>query len=76
MNLKERTYLWYLAVLRIYVGYYMFPKASENFSAIFPRAIGSAGRSAISPLWIFILGTRLSCNVRRAASANYLVIWS
>jgi hypothetical protein len=24
MNLKQRTYLWYLAVLRIYIGFYIF----------------------------------------------------
>lgn len=23
MNLKERTYLWYLAALRIYIGFYV-----------------------------------------------------
>ena len=47
MNLKERTYLWYIAVLRIYVGYYCSNRAFESFNAIFPKAIGSVDKSAI-----------------------------
>lgn len=37
MNLKERTYLWYLAILRIYVGYYLFFEGLGKFRRNFPR---------------------------------------
>lgn len=37
MNLKERTYLWYLAVLRIYVGYYMLLQGIRKFQRDFPK---------------------------------------
>ncbi len=37
MNLKERTYLWYLAVLRIYVGYYLFFQGIGKFQRNFPQ---------------------------------------
>jgi uncharacterized membrane protein YphA (DoxX/SURF4 family) len=31
MNLKERTYLWYIALLRIYIGYYMLQQGIGKF---------------------------------------------
>lgn len=37
MNLKERTYLWYLAALRIYVGYYLFFQGVRKFQRDFPK---------------------------------------
>ena len=37
MNLKQRTYLWYLAVLRIYVGYYLFFQGIGKFQRNFPK---------------------------------------
>ena len=37
MNLKERTYLWYIALLRIYVGYYMLQQGIRKFQRDFPR---------------------------------------
>jgi uncharacterized membrane protein YphA (DoxX/SURF4 family) len=37
MNLKERTYLWYLSVLRIYVGYYLFFQGVRKFRRDFPK---------------------------------------
>ena len=37
MNLKERTYLWYLAVLRVYVGYYMLTQGSRKLQRDFPK---------------------------------------
>jgi uncharacterized membrane protein YphA (DoxX/SURF4 family) len=37
MNLKERTYLWYLSILRIYVGYYLFFQGIGKFQRSFPR---------------------------------------
>jgi thiosulfate dehydrogenase [quinone] large subunit len=37
MNLKERTYLWYLAILRIYIGYYIFFKGIDKFHRNFPK---------------------------------------
>jgi NADH dehydrogenase len=38
MNLKERTYLWYIAVLRIYIGYYLFLQGFRKFQRDFPRS--------------------------------------
>ncbi len=37
MNLKEKTYLWYIAVLRIYVGYYMLQQGIRKFQRDFPK---------------------------------------
>jgi thiosulfate dehydrogenase [quinone] large subunit len=37
MNLKERTYLWYIAVLRIYVGYYFLQQGIRKFQRDFPQ---------------------------------------
>jgi uncharacterized membrane protein YphA (DoxX/SURF4 family) len=37
MNLKERTYLWYLSVLRIYVGYYMLTQGVRKYQRHFPK---------------------------------------
>jgi thiosulfate dehydrogenase (quinone) large subunit len=37
MNLKERTYLWYIAVLRIYVGYYLLWQGFRKFQRNFPK---------------------------------------
>ena len=37
MNLKERTYLCYLSVLRIYVGYYLFFQGVRKFQRDFPK---------------------------------------
>ena len=38
MNLKERTYLWYLAALRIYVGYYLATQGYRKFQRDFPKS--------------------------------------
>lgn len=37
MNLKERTYLWYIALLRIYVGYYMLTQGIHKFQRDFSK---------------------------------------
>ena len=37
MNLSERTYLWYLAVLRVYVGYFMLLEGIRKFQHDFPK---------------------------------------
>jgi len=37
MNFRERTYLWYLSVLRIYVGYYLFFQGIGKFQRNFPK---------------------------------------
>ena len=37
MNLRERTYMAYLSVLRIYVGFYMFSQGVRKFQRDFPR---------------------------------------
>ncbi len=38
MNLKERTYLWYIAALRIYVGYYLFTQGYRKYQRDFPKS--------------------------------------
>lgn len=37
MNLKDRTYLWYISILRIYVGYYMLWQGIRKFQRNFPK---------------------------------------
>jgi uncharacterized membrane protein YphA (DoxX/SURF4 family) len=37
MNLKERSYLCYLSVLRIYVGYYLLFQGIRKFQRDFPK---------------------------------------
>jgi uncharacterized membrane protein YphA (DoxX/SURF4 family) len=37
MNLKERTYLWYIAILRIYIGYYLLFQGIRKFQRDFPK---------------------------------------
>jgi uncharacterized membrane protein YphA (DoxX/SURF4 family) len=37
MNFKERTYLWYISVLRIYVGYYLFFQGIRKYQRNFPK---------------------------------------
>jgi thiosulfate dehydrogenase [quinone] large subunit len=37
MNLKERTYLWYIALLRIYIGYYLLFQGIRKFQRDFPH---------------------------------------
>ncbi len=37
MNFKERTYLWYLALLRIYAGYYFFQQGLRKWQRDFPH---------------------------------------
>ena len=37
MNLKERTYLWYIALLRIYVGYYMLSQGIRKYQRDFAK---------------------------------------
>ena len=38
MNFKERTYLWYIALLRVYVGYYMLIQGVRKFQRDFPKS--------------------------------------
>jgi thiosulfate dehydrogenase [quinone] large subunit len=37
MNLKERTYLWYIALIRIYIGYYFLQQGIRKFQRDFPK---------------------------------------
>ena len=37
MNLKERTYLWYIAVLRLYVGFHILQQGIRKFLRDFPK---------------------------------------
>jgi NADH dehydrogenase len=37
MNLKERTYIWYISALRIYVGYYLLWQGIRKFQRDFPK---------------------------------------
>jgi thiosulfate dehydrogenase (quinone) large subunit len=38
MNLKERTYLGYIAILRIYIGYYFFQQGIRKLQRDFPHS--------------------------------------
>jgi thiosulfate dehydrogenase [quinone] large subunit len=38
MNLKERTYLWYIAILRIYIGYYLLSQGWRKYQRNFPQS--------------------------------------
>jgi len=69
MNLKERTYLWYIALLRIYVGYYMLIQGIRKFQRDFPKgepvAMKDVPRIVIDALWglvtiVIIMGGILS----------------
>ncbi len=61
MNLRERTYLWYLAALRVYVGYYFFMQGVRKFQQDFPkgdwigRQIGEIATLEIYPWYKKIL---------------------
>jgi thiosulfate dehydrogenase [quinone] large subunit len=37
MNLKERTYLWYIVLLRLYIGYYFLQQGIRKFQRGFPH---------------------------------------
>ena len=37
MNFSERTYLWYIALLRLYVGYYLLYQGIRKYQRDFPR---------------------------------------
>jgi len=37
MNFKERTYLWYIALLRIYIGYYLLLQGIRKYQRDFPK---------------------------------------
>ena len=37
MNLKERTYLWYIALLRFYIGYYFLQQGIRKYERDFPK---------------------------------------
>ena len=64
MNLREPTYLWYLSILRIYVGYYFLWQGFRKSQRSFPRGnwidrqIGDIATLDLNPwvvLAIFIL---------------------
>ena len=38
MNFSERTYLWYIALLRIYVGYYLLYQGIRKYQRGFPHS--------------------------------------
>jgi uncharacterized membrane protein YphA (DoxX/SURF4 family) len=37
MNLKEQTYLWYIVILRIYIGYYLLHQGIVKYARGFPQ---------------------------------------
>lgn len=37
MNLQARTYLWYISLLRIYIGYYLLWQGWRKFQRDFPK---------------------------------------
>lgn len=37
MNLSERTYLWYISLLRLYIGYYLLNQGIRKYQRDFPH---------------------------------------
>src|SRR5919109_1408636 len=37
MNLKERTYLWYIVLLRVWIGYYLLQQGIRKYQRDFPH---------------------------------------
>ena len=37
MNLKERTYLWYVVLLRLWIGYYLLQQGIRKYQRDFPH---------------------------------------
>jgi uncharacterized membrane protein YphA (DoxX/SURF4 family) len=37
MNLKERTYLWYIVLLRLWIGYYLLQQGIRKYQRDFPH---------------------------------------
>lgn len=37
MNLKERTYLWYVVLLRLWIGYYFLQQGIRKYQRDFPK---------------------------------------
>ena len=65
MNFKERTYLWYVALLRIYIGYYFLQQGIRKFQRGFPkgdwigRQIGDLATVELYPWYKHFLMTYL-----------------
>ena len=38
MNSKERTYLWYIVIVRLYVGYYLLQQGTLKYLRGFPQS--------------------------------------
>ncbi len=38
MNLKKKTYLWYVVILRLYVGYYLLKQGTLKYVRDFPES--------------------------------------
>jgi uncharacterized membrane protein YphA (DoxX/SURF4 family) len=55
MNLSERTYLWHVVPMRLWIGYYMFDQGYKKFGRDFPhgdwigRNIGDLSKIEIYP---------------------------
>ncbi len=53
MNLKAKTYLWPIVILRLYIGYYFFQQGTSKYSRHFPqtdwvnRQLGDLNTAAI-----------------------------
>jgi uncharacterized membrane protein YphA (DoxX/SURF4 family) len=63
MNFKERTYLWYIALLRVYIGYYLLLQGVRKYQRDFPkgdwigRQIGDIGALDLYPWYKVFLKT-------------------
>ena len=38
MNLKAKTYLWYIVILRVYIGYYLLQQGTLKYLRSFPQS--------------------------------------
>jgi thiosulfate dehydrogenase (quinone) large subunit len=78
MNLKERTYLWYIALLRIYCGYYFLQQGFRKFQRDFPRSdrigrqIGDVPNLEVYPWYKTFLADYV---VPHHELFGYLIVW-
>lgn len=77
MNFSERTYLWYIALLRLYVGYYLLYQGIRKYQRGFPhgdwvgRQIGDLATVDIYPWYRTFLSEYV---VPNRETFGYLVV--
>lgn len=78
MNLSERTYLWHVVLLRLWIGYYMLQQGINKYRRDFPhgdwigRQIGDLGKIEIYPWYKSFLADVVAPN---SVLFGNLVMW-